>query len=107
MDFLRVAGPKLNLVVGDPEGNHDRIARAMMWAEEQSADVLLFPELAITGYPPEDLLIRPAFVQANLDVLRRLAALAGDVVSVVGFADRVGPVADPLPDAAGPRAGTP
>ncbi|HKZ28448.1 MAG TPA: NAD+ synthase [Acidimicrobiia bacterium] len=100
MDFLRVAGAQLNLVVGDLEGNHDRIARAMMWAEEQSADVLLFPELAITGYPPEDLLIRPAFVQANLDVLRRLAALAGDVVSVVGFADRVGPVADPLEDAA-------
>jgi len=95
-----VAGAQLNLVVGDLEGNHDRIARAMMWAEEQSADVLLFPELAITGYPPEDLLIRPAFVQANLDVLRRLAALAGDVVSVVGFADRVGPVADPLEDAA-------
>src|SRR3990170_45735 len=100
MDFLRVAGAQLNLVVGDLEGNHDRIARAMMLAEEQSADVLLFPELAITGYPPEDLLIRPAFVQANLDVLRRLAALAGDVVSVVGFADRVGPVADPLEDAA-------
>lgn len=100
MDFLRVAGAQLNLVVGDLEGNHDRIARAMAWAEEQAADVLLLPELAITGYPPEDLLIRPAFVQANLDVLRRLAAQAGDVVSVVGFADRVGPVADPLEDAA-------
>lgn len=100
MDFLRVAGAQLNLVVGDLEGNYDRIARVMMWAEEQSADVLLLPELAITGYPPEDLLIRPAFIQANLDVLRRLAVLAGEVVTVVGFADRVGPVADPLEDAA-------
>ena len=100
MDFLRVAGAQLNLVVGDLEGNHDRIARAMAWAEDQQADVLLLPELAVTGYPPEDLLIRPAFVQANLDVLGRLAALAGDVVSVVGFADRVGAVVDPLEDAA-------
>ncbi len=100
MDFLRVAGAQLNLVVGDLDGNHDRIARAMAWAEERGADVLLLPELAITGYPPEDLLIRPAFVQANLDVLRRLAAGSGDVVTVVGFADRVGPVTDPLEDAA-------
>ena len=100
MDFLRVAGAQLNLVVGDLEGNHDRIARVMEWAEEQSADVLLLPELAITGYPPEDLLIRPAFVEANLDVLRRLATTSGEVVTVVGFADRVGPVTDPLEDAA-------
>jgi NAD+ synthase (glutamine-hydrolysing) len=100
MDFLRVAGAQLNLVVGDLEGNHDRIARVMGWAEEEGADVLLLPELAITGYPPEDLLIRPAFVQANLDVLRRLAAASGDVVTVVGFADRVGPVTDPLEDSA-------
>jgi NAD+ synthase (glutamine-hydrolysing) len=100
MDFLRVAGAQLNLVVGDLEGNHGRIAGAMAWAEDQQADVLLLPELALTGYPPEDLLIRPAFIQANLDMLRRLAASAGDVVTVVGFADRVGPVMDPLEDAA-------
>lgn len=99
MDFLRIAGAQLNLVVGDLEGNHDRIARAMAWAEEQAADVLLLPELAITGYPPEDLLIRPAVVQANLDVLRRLAVASGTVVTVVGFADRVGPIVDPLDDA--------
>jgi len=100
MDFLRVAGAQLNLVVGDLEGNHDRIAGAMAWAENEQADVLLLPELAITGYPPEDLLIRAAFVDANLDILRRLAEAAADVVTVVGFADRVGPVADPLEDAA-------
>ena len=100
MDFLRVAGAQLNLVVGDLEGNFDRIARAMAWAEHEQADLLLLPELAITGYPPEDLLIRAAFVDANLDVLRRLAGVAADVVTVVGFADRVGPVADPLEDAA-------
>ena len=100
MDLLRVAGAQLNLVVGDLEGNHDRIAGAMAWAESEQADVLLLPELAITGYPPEDLLIRSAFVDANLDVLRRLAEVAADVVTVVGFADRVGPVADPLEDAA-------
>jgi NAD+ synthase (glutamine-hydrolysing) len=100
MDFLRVAGAQVNLMVGDLEGNHDQIAEAMAWAEEQSADVLLLPELAITGYPPEDLLLRSAFVEANLDVLRRLAAVSCDVVTVVGFADRVGAVVDPLEDAA-------
>jgi NAD+ synthase (glutamine-hydrolysing) len=99
MDFLRVAGAQLNLVVGDLDGNYEKIARSMAWAEEEAADVLLLPELAITGYPPEDLLIRPAFVEANLDVVRRLAAASGDVVTVVGFADRVGPETEVLEDA--------
>ncbi|NIU75265.1 MAG: NAD+ synthase, partial [Gammaproteobacteria bacterium] len=50
---IRVAGAQLNLVVGDLRGNEERIAEAMDWAEEGAADVLLLPELAVTGYPPE------------------------------------------------------
>ncbi len=88
MDFMRVAGAQLNLVVGDIEGNRDRIVDAMAWAEEIQAQVLLLPELAITGYPPEDLLLRESFVAANLAALHHIAARSEDVVTVVGFVDR-------------------
>ncbi|WKZ82968.1 MAG: NAD+ synthase [Acidimicrobiia bacterium] len=88
MDFLRVACAQIDLVVGDIEGNLARITEAMEWAEECQADVLLLPELAITGYPPEDLVLRTAFVDANIEALHRLARAAGDVTTVVGFVDR-------------------
>ena len=91
MSVLRVAGAQLNLRVGDIDGNIDRILEAMKWAEGRQADVLLLPELAITGYPPEDLLLRPGFVSRNLEALADLAAASGDVTTVVGFVDRVTP----------------
>jgi len=79
----------MNLRVGNIAANTDSIAAAMAWAEGQSADVLLLPELAITGYPPEDLLLRPAFIDDNLAALERLTAASGNTVTVVGFVDRV------------------
>lgn len=85
---MRVAGAQINLTVGDLPGNEARIAEAMEWAESQGADLLLLPELAVTGYPPEDLVLRPSFVEDNLAVVKRLAARAGEVVTVVGFVDR-------------------
>lgn len=91
--FIRIAGAQLNQVIGDFPGNRDRILEAMMWAQEQEADVLALPELAITGYPPEDLLLREAFIEANLEVLRELAAASGPMMTVVGFVDRTDPVA--------------
>ncbi|HSM01883.1 MAG TPA: NAD+ synthase [Acidimicrobiia bacterium] len=87
-DFLRVAGAQIDLVVGDIDGNVARIAEAMRWAEDIQADVLLFPELAVTGYPPEDLVLREGFVSANIAELRFLASGAGSTASVVGFVDR-------------------
>ncbi|MCZ7534023.1 MAG: NAD+ synthase [Acidimicrobiia bacterium] len=98
---LRVAGAQLDLIVGDIAGNTARIADAMLWAEEQFADVLLVPELAITGYPPEDLVLREGFVERNLVALESLAALAGSVVVIVGFVDRLS--AEQLDDDAVPR----
>lgn len=86
---LRVAGAQLDLIVGDIAGNTAKIADAMLWADEQLADVLVVPELAITGYPPEDLVFRDGFVERNLVALEELAALAGSVVVVVGFVDRL------------------
>lgn len=84
---LRVAGAQLNLTVGDIPGNEARIAAAMERAAEAGADVLLVPELAITGYPPEDLVLRRDFVEANIDALRRLARASGEMTTVIGFVD--------------------
>jgi NAD+ synthase (glutamine-hydrolysing) len=88
MAHLRVAGAQLDLIVGDLAGNRDRILDAMVRAEEQDADVLLLPELAVTGYPPEDLLHRADFVAANLEILDELAAAARSTTVVVGFVAR-------------------
>ncbi|HEX9761797.1 MAG TPA: nitrilase-related carbon-nitrogen hydrolase, partial [Acidimicrobiia bacterium] len=62
---VRVAGAQLNLRVGDITGNEQMIADAIRRAEAKSADILLTPELALTGYPPEDLVHREDFVRAN------------------------------------------
>jgi len=87
-DFIRVAGAQINLTVGDLDGNVERILAAMAWAEELQADVLLLPELAVTGYPPEDLLLRHRFIEANVQAVYRLASKAGQTTTVVGFVDR-------------------
>ena len=102
MTDLRVAGAQINVTVGDLEGNTDLILEAMAWADREQADVLLLPELAITGYPPEDLVLRSAFIDGNLEMLAKLAAAAGDTVSIVGFVDRVDPL-PPTDDAVGRR----
>ncbi len=91
METIRVAGAQINLRVGDLAHNEARIRDAMSWAEAEGADVLLLPELAIPGYPPEDLVIRRGFVDANLGVLDELAGHAGSTVTVVGVVNRVRP----------------
>jgi NAD+ synthase (glutamine-hydrolysing) len=87
---VRVALGQLNTIVGDLDGN---VARMVEWTERaagQSADLICFPELAITGYPPEDLVLRSHFVEDNLAALDALAAsTAGSRCAVlVGFVDR-------------------
>ena len=86
---LRVAGAQLNLRVGDIDGNVVRIADTIDWATEAGADVVVFPELAVTGYPPEDLVLRDGFVQANLDAVTELAKRTTTTAAVVGFVDRL------------------
>jgi NAD+ synthase (glutamine-hydrolysing) len=86
---VRIALGQLNTTVGDLDGNVARMADWTARATREGADVVLFPELAITGYPPEDLVLRPEFVEDNLAALQRLAketAAACDVI--VGFVDR-------------------
>jgi NAD+ synthase (glutamine-hydrolysing) len=84
---VRVAACQINTVVGDLEGNAGRVLAGLERAEAAGADVALFPELAITGYPPEDLLLKPRFVADNLEVLNRVAAGTGACAAVVGFVD--------------------
>src|SRR5262245_12872674 len=84
---LRVALAQLNTVVGDIEGNADRIAGALADAAEAGADVTLVPELAITGYPPEDLLLRPAFAASARAALDRVAEGVRNGLAIIGFPD--------------------
>src|SRR3546814_810212 len=87
---IRVALCQINTVVGDLDGNVERILRAYEAAAGAGSDIAVFPELAITGYPPEDLLLKPGFVSANREVLNHIASRTGRCAAVVGFvtADR-------------------
>ena len=87
MTRLRIAACQIDAVVGDLDGNVERIRAALAEAESAGADLALFPELAITGYPPEDLLLKPGFVADNLVALGRVAEATGGCVAVVGFVD--------------------
>lgn len=88
---LRVALAQINVTVGDLQGNSLKIKHAMQQAAAQGAHIVCMPELALTGYPPEDLLLNPAFVDANLRALDELIVASRDfpgLTSVIGFVDR-------------------
>ncbi len=89
---MRIALAQVNSVVGDVSGNAVRIVRAMHRATGEGADLTVFPELAITGYPPEDLLAKAHFVQANLDALKGIAEQCTSGSATVGFVDADGGV---------------
>ena len=88
MPTLRVALAQLNVTVGDLEANRRRILEAILHAKAWQADLVVVPELSLTGYPPEDLLLKPRFVEETLRVLSRLHAATRGVVAVVGYVDR-------------------
>jgi NAD+ synthase (glutamine-hydrolysing) len=88
MHQLRIALSQINVTVGDLDGNVAKILANVEAAKAQGADVVVFPELAIPGYPPEDLLLKPSFVEANLAALEQVATASQDILIVVGFADR-------------------
>jgi NAD+ synthetase len=85
---MRVAIAQINPIVGDIEGNRRKILGGIERAEKVGADLAVFPELAVTGYPPQDLLDRPSFVEANLASLGEIARRTGETPAVVGFVDR-------------------
>ena len=82
---MRLALAQINTTVGDLDGNRARILTAIEEAKAAGADLVLLPELAVTGYPPEDLLLRPGFVRAARESLDEIARATEDVVALVGF----------------------
>jgi NAD+ synthase (glutamine-hydrolysing) len=81
---MRLALVQMNTVVGDLDGNRDRIVARLEEAREAGADLVLFPELATTGYPPEDLLLRPGFLRAAAKTLDAVAAETKGIAALVG-----------------------
>src|SRR5579872_6491635 len=90
MRILRVALVQMNATVGDLRGNADTIIAGIQRAREMEVDLVAFPELALTGYPPEDLVLKPEFVADNLAELDRIRREVGDITAVVGFVDSDG-----------------
>ncbi len=89
---MRVALAQDDMVVGDIEGNTARIIEAIGRATQAGAQVLVFPELTVTGYPPEDLLLKPSFVMASEDAVTEIATATNSVVTVFGFVQSDGGV---------------
>lgn len=87
---LRIALAQINCTVGDLPGNRSKIIEYTHKARSLEADIVAFPELAITGYPPEDLLLKPKFIQDNLSSLKEVCKSITNIVAVVGFIDRQG-----------------
>src|SRR3954470_7764021 len=85
---LRVSLAQINAVVGDIEGNARKIRRDIERARDEGAHLVVFPELALTGYPPEDLLLKTHFVDAAGQALEELARETEDIVALVGFPER-------------------
>src|SRR5665811_1826749 len=102
---LRLALCQMNPTVGDLEGNAARIRAGIEAAKDAGAQLVLLPELALTGYPPEDLLLREHFLTDTDAQLRELAGSAKGIVAIVGFPERIGgAVRGPAPGSPGPVA---
>jgi NAD+ synthase (glutamine-hydrolysing) len=82
---LRIALAQVNVTVGDVDGNADKIREWTGRARDEGADMVVFPELALTGYPPEDLLIKTGFLDRAGEALERLARNTKGIVALVGF----------------------
>ena len=93
MPTLRLALAQINPTVGDLEQNSNLIIEYIEEAESLGADVVAFPELAVTGYPPEDLLLKPHFVSDNVSAAQKIAKSTGHITAIYGFAE---PVKDKL-----------
>ena len=88
MNNLRIALSQNNFKVGDIKGNVRKIKDSITKAKNKDVDVLCFPELSITGYPPEDLLLKPGFINDNIDALYEVAEYSGSIIVILGFVDK-------------------
>ncbi len=88
MKKVRIAIAQMNPTVGDLPGNVKKINSYIRKAKKLSTDIVVFPELAVTGYPPEDLLLKPHFVQDSIEALHEIKEASNNIITIVGFVDR-------------------
>lgn len=88
MRTLRIGLCQINTTVGDIEGNTKKILDYISKGKRMGVDLLAFPEMAVTGYPPEDLLLMPKFIEANLRAIKRIARATSSITALVGFVDK-------------------
>ena len=84
---MKIAIAQTNTTVGDLQNNYDKISRFIQEANEKNAELVIFPELTITGYPPKDLLAKKSFVKRNLELLRKIADEHINISAIIGFVD--------------------
>jgi len=87
MRKLRIGMSQINTTVGDFAGNTRKIVDAIATSRPLGVDLVIFPELAICGYPPEDLLFKPQFIEENLKSLEKVIKQTAGIAAVVGFVD--------------------
>jgi NAD+ synthase (glutamine-hydrolysing) len=92
MRTLRIGLCQINTIVGDIEGNTRKILDYITKGKRMGAELLAFPEMAVTGYPPEDLLFMPRFIEANLKAVNRIAQATSSITALVGFVDKDGDI---------------
>lgn len=88
MSTIRIALAQINTTVGDFAGNTAKIIASIEQAKKVGADIVAVPELALTGYPPEDLLLKPQFIAANRKALNEVISASKGIITIVGFVDR-------------------
>lgn len=92
MRTLRIGLCQINTTVGDIEGNTKKILDYISRGKKLGVDLLAFPEMAVTGYPPEDLLLMPKFIEANLKAIKRIAKATSSISAVIGFVNKDGDI---------------
>jgi NAD+ synthase (glutamine-hydrolysing) len=88
MKKIRLALAQINPVVGDFEYNYNKILEFIEKAKKLEADIIAFPELTLTGYPPEDLILKPSFIEKNLYYLEKLKENIDNIIAIVGFINK-------------------
>lgn len=88
MRSIRIALTQINPVVGDIDFNINKILSFINIAKKKEADIIIFPEMCVVGYPPEDLILKPQFVNDNLKAINKLKNISDNILIIVGFVDK-------------------
>jgi len=89
-DKIKIFLAQINVIVGDIENNTKKITDLIIMAQNQNVDLIIFPELAVTGYPPEDLLLKDNFIKINISALKMIAQKTKNITAIVGFVHKQG-----------------